>query len=142
MDAICLKSISFCSIIIIESQKEVLVMDIANDVRVTVRVNSGLKANAEDLFAKLGMNMSVAFNVFLRKAVDEQAIPFPVSLKPEGFGTGYSAADVSKTFSEATASVIAEQQSLGLPVARYDEAKSAAYLEYSDGRKEYIDNGE
>ncbi|MDR0875166.1 MAG: type II toxin-antitoxin system RelB/DinJ family antitoxin [Clostridiales Family XIII bacterium] len=114
-------------------------MDITNDIRVTVRVDRGLKENAEALFARLGMNMSVAFNVFLRKAVDEQAIPFAVSAKSSEFGTGYSVEDLSRAFSEAAASAVAENQSRGLPVARYDGTKGAAYLEYGDGRREYVD---
>jgi addiction module RelB/DinJ family antitoxin len=117
-------------------------MDITNDIRVTIRVDRGLKENAEELFAKLGMNMSVAFNVFLRKAVDEQAIPFPVSARPSGFGTGYSVEDISRAFSVATAGAVAEQMHQGLPVARYDGAKGEAYLEYGDGRREYVDDGE
>jgi antitoxin component of RelBE/YafQ-DinJ toxin-antitoxin module len=36
------------------------------------------------------MNMSTAFNVFLRKSVDEEAIPFPVSVKRSDFGAGYT----------------------------------------------------
>jgi antitoxin component of RelBE/YafQ-DinJ toxin-antitoxin module len=117
-------------------------METANDVRITIRVDKGLKENAEDLFAKLGLNMSVAFNVFLRKAVGEQAIPFPVSLNPAGFGTGYSPSDISLVFSEAVADAVAEQKNRGLPVARYDEAAGSAYLEYSDGRKSYVDHSE
>ena len=51
------------------------------DSRVTIRVEKDLKESAEDLFDRLGMNMSTAINVFLRKAVDEEAIPFSISAK-------------------------------------------------------------
>jgi len=49
--------------------------------RITIRVDKSLKESAEVLFEQLGMNMSTALNVFLRKAVDENAIPFHVSVK-------------------------------------------------------------
>ena len=55
-----------------------------NDVRVTVRVEKELKNKAEELFGKLGMNMSTALNVFLRKAVDENGIPFQIVAKNDG----------------------------------------------------------
>lgn len=48
-------------------------------VNVTFRVDDELKKQAETLFAELGMNLSTAFNVFLRQSVREQQIPFRVS---------------------------------------------------------------
>jgi DNA-damage-inducible protein J len=35
---------------------------------------------AEHLFAELGMNMTTAFNVFVRQAVRQRKIPFEISL--------------------------------------------------------------
>lgn len=46
---------------------------------VTIRVDDELKKQADALFADLGMNMSIALNVFLRQAVREQKIPFSIS---------------------------------------------------------------
>lgn len=45
----------------------------------TVRVDSGIKNEAEKLFEDLGMSISTAFNIFLRQAVRMQAIPFTIS---------------------------------------------------------------
>ena len=42
-------------------------------------MDSELKAQADALFAELGMNLSTAFNIFLRQSVREQQIPFRVS---------------------------------------------------------------
>ena len=50
---------------------------------VTIRLDDELKAQAETLFAELGMSLSTAINVFLRQAVREQGIPFSVSLRTE-----------------------------------------------------------
>ena len=76
-------------------------MSAQRDVRVTVRVDKELKENADSLFERLGLNMSVAFNMFLRKAVNEDAIPFPVSTNNPGFGHGLSAGYITNAFNSA-----------------------------------------
>ena len=43
-----------------------------------VRINDDLKKQASELFADLGMDMSTAINMFLRKAVQCDGIPFDV----------------------------------------------------------------
>jgi len=113
-------------------------MKVQNDVRVTIRVDKDLKEHAEFLFERLGMNMTTALNVFLRKAVDESAIPFTVSAKNTDFGYGYSANDITTAFSETVQNEITEKKQNGFPVARYDAEKKQAYLENADGTREYI----
>ena len=49
---------------------------------INVKTDSALKKQAESLFADLGMNMSTAFNIFLRQAVRENRIPFEISRDP------------------------------------------------------------
>ena len=49
------------------------------NVNVTLRVDEDLKKQAEALFSELGLNMTTAFNIFLRQSVREQQIPFQVS---------------------------------------------------------------
>lgn len=115
-------------------------MKAQNDVQVTIRVDKNLKESAESLFSKLGMNMSTAFNVFLRKAVNENAIPFAVSTKGSGFGVGYSSDDITNAFVSAVKSEIIKHQQNGLPVARYDKDKKKAYLEFADGVREYVND--
>lgn len=48
-------------------------------VNITVRVDEDLKRQADILFGDLGMNLSTAFNIFLKQSVREQRIPFLVS---------------------------------------------------------------
>jgi DNA-damage-inducible protein J len=38
-----------------------------------------LKKQAETLFSELGLNLTTAFNIFLRQSVREQQIPFRVT---------------------------------------------------------------
>lgn len=49
------------------------------NVNVTLRVDEDLKKQAENLFSELGMNLTTAFNIFLRQSVREQQIPFRIS---------------------------------------------------------------
>ena len=113
-------------------------MRIQNDVRITIRVDKNLKERAEGLFDRLGMNMSTALNVFLRKAVDEEAIPFVVGSKSAVFRTGYATADITGAFEAAVRNEVTENRRKGFPVARYDASGKRAYLEYADGTREYV----
>jgi len=107
------------------------------DVRVTIRVNRELKESAEALFDYLGLNMSNAVNIFLRKAVDQRGIPFQVNTGNQGFG-GLSTDEVTGMFNNAVKQDIAKKQKKGLPVARYDTEAGQAYLEKADGTREYV----
>ena len=51
----------------------------SKSVNVTLRVDEDLKKQADSLFCDLGMNMTTAFNIFLRQSVREQQIPFHVT---------------------------------------------------------------
>jgi len=113
-------------------------MKALNDVQVTIRVDKNLKESAESLFSQLGMNMSTAFNVFLRKAVSEDAIPFAVSTKSSRFVAGYSEEDIANAFKNAVQREIATKKQNGIPVAMYDGEIKRAYLEYPDGTREYV----
>ena len=47
---------------------------------VSFRIDSDLKNQAETLFQSLGLNMTTAFNIFLRQSVREGRIPFDVTI--------------------------------------------------------------
>ena len=47
---------------------------------VSIRIDKNLKEQAESLFAALGMNMTTAFNIFMRQSVRQGKIPFEISL--------------------------------------------------------------
>ena len=44
----------------------------------SIKIDSDLKRQAEELFASLGFTISSATNVFLRQAIREQGIPFAI----------------------------------------------------------------
>ena len=47
---------------------------------ISIRMDSNLKAQAEALFSELGMNLTTAFNIFVRQCLREGRIPFEISL--------------------------------------------------------------
>lgn len=46
---------------------------------ISIRMDSKLKEEAEKLFSQLGMNLSTAFNIFVRQSLREKRIPFTIS---------------------------------------------------------------
>lgn len=52
----------------------------ANTTNISIRMDSDLKMQADALFGELGMNITTAFNIFVRQAVREGKIPFDISL--------------------------------------------------------------
>ena len=54
---------------------------------VSFRIDSDLKNQADALFAALGLNMTTAFNMFLRQSVREGRIPFEATINVPGSDT-------------------------------------------------------
>ena len=52
---------------------------------VSIRMDSDLKAQADALFAELGMNLSTAFNIFVRQSLPEGGIPFEIRTGEEDY---------------------------------------------------------
>lgn len=52
----------------------------SSSVNVTVRMDSKVKAQADELYASLGMDMSTAVNMFVRQCLRERQLPFQPSL--------------------------------------------------------------
>ena len=51
------------------------------DTNINIRTDSPTKAKAEKLFNSLGINMTTAINMFLRKCIITNGIPFDVNLE-------------------------------------------------------------
>lgn len=69
---------------------------------VTIRMEKGLKESADELFASLGLSFSVAVNLFVRKALRTQGIPFDVS----------KSSSTTNTQAELLASLLASPEAL------------------------------
>ncbi len=46
-----------------------------------IRTDKEVKEQAEMIFSELGLNMTTAVNIFLRTAIRENGIPFPLKLE-------------------------------------------------------------
>ena len=46
-----------------------------------MKIGPVLKKEAQELFEKLGLNLSTAVNIFLHQSVREQGIPFYISME-------------------------------------------------------------
>jgi DNA-damage-inducible protein J len=55
------------------------VFDMAETINVTIRVDRDVKERAERMFNDFGMNLSTAFNIFVRQALRQGKIPFEIS---------------------------------------------------------------
>jgi DNA-damage-inducible protein J len=53
--------------------------------QVNIRIEDDLKEQAETIFNELGLNMTTAFNIFVRQTVREGGIPFAITTKPDPF---------------------------------------------------------
>ena len=50
-------------------------------VSTNISIDETVKKQAQELFAKLGLDLSTAVNIYLKKAVAEQGIPFDVRVE-------------------------------------------------------------
>ena len=47
---------------------------------ISIRMDSELKSQADAFFGELGMNLSTAFNIFVRQSLRDGRIPFDITL--------------------------------------------------------------
>lgn len=87
--------------------------NLSNAINMSFRVDRDLKKEADTLFKKLGMNTSVALNMFLKQSVRDQSFPFVPTIETpnarlisameevEAIESGKLKAKKYKTFEEA-----------------------------------------
>lgn len=106
------------------------------EARLSIRIDAGVKEQAEIVFQKLGLTMSSGVNIFLSKVAAEQGIPFSLTLdRKKVLG------EDTYMFEQAAIALVREEtaryRQSEKPVARYDEEKKRPYLEYPNGQREY-----
>lgn len=52
-----------------------------NTTNVSIRMDTELKVQADALFSELGMNLTTAFNIFVRQSLREGGIPFKINIE-------------------------------------------------------------
>lgn len=50
---------------------------------INVNVPTNVKNESNEIFVKLGLNMTTAINIFLKKVIKEKGIPFELKLEAE-----------------------------------------------------------
>ena len=53
--------------------------------QINIRIDDALKEKAELLFEELGLNMTTAFNIFIRQSLREGGIPFEITTRVDPF---------------------------------------------------------
>lgn len=53
--------------------------------QINIRIDDDLKARADALFNELGLNMTTAFNIFIRQAIRQGGLPFEITTKVDPF---------------------------------------------------------
>ena len=68
---------------------------------VNIRIDKELKEQAEVFFNELGLNMSSAFNIFIRQSLRQGKIPFELSLVADPFYSATNMAILRQSLQEA-----------------------------------------
>lgn len=70
---------------------------------VSFRIDAEIKNQADKLFAELGLNMTTAFNIFLRQSIRENRIPFDITLSTPNPATIAALLEAEKIASDPSA---------------------------------------
>ena len=73
----------------------------AETTNLNIRIDKELKERAEAFFNELGLNMSSAFNIFVRQSLREGKIPFELSLIADPFYSPANMAALRQSIQEA-----------------------------------------
>ena len=72
----------------------------ADTINVTIRLDREIKERAEQMFSDFGMNLSTAFNIFVRQALRQGKIPFEIN---DPFYSEKNQARLAKSIADAEA---------------------------------------
>ena len=68
--------------------------------QVNIRIDDQLKAQADLLFEELGLNMTTAITIFIRKVLRERGLPFEVNAKTDPFYDEYNQSIFKKSMEQ------------------------------------------
>ena len=73
----------------------------AETTNLNIRIDKDLKDQAEIFFSELGLNMSSAFNIFVRQSLRQGKIPFELSIVTDPFYSFTNMAVLRQSIQEA-----------------------------------------
>jgi len=68
--------------------------------QVSLQIDDVVKQNAEELFSRLGMNLSTAFNIFIHQTLRHNGLPFEVKADPDPFYHPKNIAFLERAFAD------------------------------------------
>jgi addiction module RelB/DinJ family antitoxin len=107
--------------------------------RVNFRANKVAKHEAERVLRAMGLNLSDGLNMFLARVAAEHRVPFPLAMTREEV-LGAEALALGEAVTGSIRREVQSSLAAGAPLARYDRTLGQAYLQYADGRREYLDD--
>jgi DNA-damage-inducible protein J len=111
-------------------------MSVTKTERVNARVDGDLKRDSEAVLEALGINLSEAITIFLRRVVATRSIPFPLAVGRAEL-LGDEGAALESRAQAAVRLAVTDRLAKGLPVARWDPERGKPFLESADGSREY-----
>jgi len=72
----------------------------AETTNLNIRIDRDLKEQAERFFSELGLNMSSAFNIFVRQSLRQGKIPFELAVVPDPFWSEANQTHLKKVIQE------------------------------------------
>lgn len=79
---------------------------------VSFRIDTDLKKKAETLFSELGMNMTTAFNIFLKQSVRDGCIPFEITTNTPNKATIAAVLEAKKMMNDDGAKTYSLEEAL------------------------------
>jgi len=69
--------------------------------QVNIRIDDDLKVRADNIFDELGLNMTTAFNIFIRQTIRQGGIPFEITTRKDPFYSAENMKVLRKSIQEA-----------------------------------------
>ena len=120
-----------------DSRQEGVVMTSETE-RVNFRANKSTRHEAEAVMRAMGLNLSDGLNMFLARVAAEHRIPFPLAMTPEEIRASQTR-ELADAVTKSIREEVTHLETEGSPIARFDRERNQAYIEYTDGRREYLD---
>jgi len=73
--------------------------------QVNIRLEDSLKERADILFDELGLNMTTAFNIFVRQVIRQGGIPFDITVNTDPFFSASNMKVLKKSIADMDAGI-------------------------------------
>jgi DNA-damage-inducible protein J len=73
-------------------------------------MDENVKEQAESLFTELGLNMTTAFNIFVRQAIRQRKIPFEITAEDDPVYSGGNHAYLHRALEAANSGKLTEHE--------------------------------